>query len=179
MKITITGRKVNLRDSFKERVNKKLTKFDKVFGDDAEATVTVTLEKDRKTVEITVRSKGYIYRAEETSSDMDDALDSAVDHLSRQMRKNKTKLSKRIKADSAAQIFAPIEEEGGAVDEELDFQIVRSKKFAVMPMSIDEAVLQMNMLGHQFYMFRNDFSNEINVVYKRKNDTYGLIEPEY
>jgi len=178
MKITITGRKVNLRDSFKERVNKKLTKFDKVFGDDAEATVTVTLEKDRKTVEITVRSKGYIYRAEETSSDMDDALDSAVDHLSRQMRKNKTKLSKRIKADSAAQIFAPIEEEGGAVDEELDFQIVRSKKFAVMPMSIEEAILQMNMLGHQFYMFRNDFSNEINVVYRRKDGNYGLIEPE-
>lgn len=178
MKITITGRKVNLRDSFKERVEKKLAKFNKVFGDDAESTVTVSLEKDRKTVEITVKSRGYIYRAEETSLDMDEALDTAVDHLARQMRKNKTKLSKRLKADPASQIFAPIEEESEAVEEEVDFQIVRSKKFPVSPMSIDEAVLQMNMLGHQFYMFRNCDTDAINVVYRRRDGNYGLIEPE-
>lgn len=177
MKITITGRKVNLRDSFKERVIKKLSKFDRVFGEDAEGTVTVTLERNRQTVEITVRSKGYIYRAEQTSLDMDEALDLALEHLAGQMRKNKTRLSKRNKVDPSVFAFEQ-EAESEPEVEEVDFQIVRSKKFNVKPMAIDEAVLQMNMLGHEFFMFRNDFTNEINVVYKRKDGNYGLLEPQ-
>lgn len=180
MKITITGRKVNLRDSFKELVEKKLSKFERFFGDDAEANVTVTLEKNRQTVEITVRSKGYIYRAEQTSEEMNDALDIAVDHLSRQIRKNKTKLDKRLKADKPVPVIEPLEEDAAEteVEEEEEFQIIRSKKFQVSAMDIDEAILQMNMLGHEFFMFRNDFTNEINVVYRRRDGNYGLLEPE-
>ncbi len=178
MKITITGRKVNLRDSFKELVNKKLSKFERFFGDDAEANVTVTLEKNRQTVEITVRSKGYIYRAEQTSDDMNDALDTAVDRLAGQIRKNKTKLDKRLKASQPVAAYEPLEEDQPEVEEESEFQIIRSKKFQVSPMDIDEAILQMNMLGHEFFMFRNDFTNEINVVYRRHDGNYGLLEPE-
>jgi len=178
MKITITGRKVNLRDSFKEKVEKKLSKFERFFGEDADANVTVTLEKNRQTVEITVRSRGYIYRAEQTSLEMEEALDKAVERLSGQIRKNKTRLDKRLKADPAASIYAPLEENEPEVAEETEFQIVRSKKFAIKPMDIDEAILQMNMLGHEFFMFRNIDTNEINVVYKRVDGNYGLLEPE-
>ena len=178
MKITITGRKVNLRDSFKDLVNKKLSKFEKFFGDEAEANVTVTLEKNRQKVEITVRSKGYIYRAEQTSEEMNDALDIAIDHLSRQIRKNKTRLDKRLKADKPQAVFEPLEADQPEIEEESEFQIIRSKKFPVSAMDIDEAILQMNMLGHEFFMFRNSFSGAINVVYRRKDGNYGLIEPE-
>ena len=179
MKITITGRKVNLRDSFKELVYKKLGKFNRFFGDDAEANVTVTLEKNRQTVEITIRSRNMIYRAEETSLEMEEALDKAIDHLQRQIRKNKTKLDKRLK-DSTTDVaadFSALEAETEDVEEEREFQIVRSKKHPVRPMNIDEAILEMNMSGHEFYMFRNDFTNAINVVYRRKDGNYGLIEP--
>ncbi len=179
MKVNIIGRKVNLRDSFKEKVIKKLHKFERFFGDDADANVTVTLEKNRQTVEITVRSRGYIYRAEQTSTDMDEALDKALEHLSGQIRKYKSRLDKRIRSDAgSASVFAPLEENEPAVAEEQEFEIVRSKKFAIKPMDIDEAILEMNMLGHEFFMFRNKDSGEINVVYKRVDGNYGLLEPE-
>ena len=178
MKITITGRKFNLRDSFKEKVEKKLAKFSRFFGDDADANVTVTLEKNRQTVEITVRSKGYIYRAEQTCGDMEEALDKAVERLSGQIRKYKTRLDKRMKTDVDTSVYAPLEEDQDEIIEEQDFEIVRSKKFPVKPMDIDEAILQMNMLGHEFFMFRNIDSNEINVVYKRVDGNYGLLEPD-
>ncbi|MCL2486044.1 MAG: ribosome-associated translation inhibitor RaiA [Oscillospiraceae bacterium] len=182
MNITITGRKINLRDSFKERATKKLDKFTKIFGADADASVTVSLEKNRITVEITVHSKGYVYRAEQTSMDLDESLDLAIDHLARQMRKNKTKLDRRNRIDPK---LRPLDidaidsgEDASEIEEETDFQIVRSKRFAVKPMTIDEAVLQMNMLGHEFFLFRNEMTGEINVVYRRRNGNYGLLEPQ-
>ncbi len=175
MKINITGRKVNLRDSFKERVYKKLGKFERFFGDDADANVTVTLEKNRQTVELTIRSRGYIYRAEETCADMEEALDIALEHLSGQIRKNKTRLDKRLKEEADFAAFVP--EETAEPEEEHDFQIVRTKKHPIKAMDIDEAILQMNMLEHDFFMFRNDFTGEINVVYRRNDGNYGLIEP--
>jgi len=179
MKINIIGRKVSLKDSFKAKVEKKLSKFERFFGDDAEANVTVTLEKNRQTVEITVRSRGYIYRAEQTSGEMEEALDKAVERLSGQIRKYKTRLDKRIKTDAGvAAVFAPLEENEPEITEEHEFEIVRSKKFSVKPMDIDEAILQMNMLGHEFFMFRNIDTNEINVVYKRVDGNYGLLEPD-
>lgn len=178
VKITITGRKVNLRDSFKERIIKKLSKFDKVFGEEAEAIVTVTVEKRSRTVEITVMSKGFIYRAEQRSNDLEEALDLAVAHLSGQIRKNKTKLSKRHKADVSVLAYEPYDEPDDVEEAEDEFRIVRSKRFAVKPMTVEEAVLQMNMLGHQFFMFRNDETNVINLVYRRKDGDYGLLEPE-
>lgn len=178
MKINIVGRKINLRDSFKDRVEKKLAKFERIFGDDATANVTVTLEKNRKTVEVTVRSKGVIYRAEDTNEDLDTALDLTMDHLAGQIRKNKTKLDKRLKSDPYAAVFAPLEADEPPVDEEDEFNVVRTKKFPIQKLDIDNAILEMNMLGHDFFMFRNEETGEINVVYRRREGDYGLLVPE-
>ncbi len=176
MKITITSRKVTLKNNFKERVEKKLSKFNRIFGDDALANVTVTLEKNRQTVEVTIKHNGMVYRAENTASEMNDALDTVVDILSRQIRKNKTRLEKKIKSQSLYDYLS--EEQFSEPEEESDYKVLKSKQFPVKPMEVEEAILQMNLIGHQFYMFRNFDTNEINVVYKRKNGSYGLLEPE-
>ena len=176
MKITITSRKVTLKNNFKERVEKKLSKFNRIFGDDDLANVTVTLEKNRQTVEVTIKHNGMVYRAENTASEMNDALDTVVDILSRQIRKNKTRLEKKIKSQSLYDYLS--EEQFSEPEEESDYKVLKSKQFPVKPMEVEEAILQMNLIGHQFYMFRNFDTNEINVVYKRKNGSYGLLEPE-
>ena len=177
MKITYVARKVNLRDNFKERVEQKLSKFSKIFSDNAEATVVVTLEKNRQTVEITIKDNSMVFRAESTMPEMNDALDKVTDLISGQLRKHKTRLSKRIKTGSIDDLFiAPVEEEIDMEDaEELD--IVRRKQIPLKPVSVDEAILQMEMVGHQFFMFLNADTNLINVVYIRKNGSYGLLEP--
>lgn len=179
MKYNIIGRKVNLRDNFKERVYKKLGKFEKIYSEDAEAVVTVTVEKNRQTVEVTIRDNGMTYRAESTALEMNDALDQVVDILGGQIRKNKTKLSKKMRSDSFEQYFA--EEE--VSDDEIvlgndDYTVVKTKSFSVKPLSVEEAILQMNLIGHEFFMFLNSNTNAINVVYKRKGGTYGLLEPK-
>ncbi len=178
MKYNIIGRKVNLKDNFKERVYKKLGKFEKIYSDDAEATVTVTVEKNRQTVEVTIRDNGMMYRAESTALEMNDALDAVVDILGGQIRKNKTKLSKKMKPDSFEAYFADEDVDSDDELDDEDYAVVKTKTFSVKPLSVEEAILQMNLIGHEFFMFRNANSNEINVVYKRKNGTYGLLEPE-
>ncbi len=177
MKYNIIGRKVNLKDNFKERVYKKLGKFEKIYSEDAEATVKVTLEKNRQTVEVTIRDNGITHRAECTAPEMNDALDDVVDILAGQIRKNKAKLSKKLRKDSLDQYLA---ETGDANDEaEVDeYTVVRTKTVLVKPLTVEEAILQMNMVGHEFFLFLNSTTNEINVVYKRKNGDYGLLEPE-
>ncbi len=181
MKFNIIGRKVNLKDNFKERVYKKLGKFEKIFTEDAEASVTVTLEKNYQTVEVTIRDNGMVCRAESAALEMNDALDAVVDIIGGQIRKNKTKLSKKLKPDSVEQYFkddsANYSDEDGIMTED-DYAVVKTKTFAVKPLGVEEAILQMNLIGHAFFMFRNANTNEINVVYKRKNGTYGLLEPE-
>lgn len=177
MNINIVGRKVTLKDNFKERVNKKLGKFERIFGDDANATVTVTVEKNRQVVEVTIRANGILYRAESCADEMNDALDSVVDILGGQIRKNKTKLSKRLRSDSLEQYFSPADDGEEAIAED-EYRVVRTKRFPVKPQNVDEAILEMNLIGHQFYMFRNGDTNEINVVYKRNDGTYGLLEPD-
>lgn len=173
MKINIVGRKVNLRNNFKELVERKLDRFDRIFDEDAEVTVTATVERNRQTVEITVKQRGMIYRAEDTADEMNEALDHAVAALGRQLRRNKTRLEKANKVGAAVQFDDDYFDEP---DEEQS--IVRTKRFFVEVMTPEEAILQMNMLGHEFFMFRDDESGEINVVYRRKGDTYGLIVPE-
>ncbi len=173
MKITIIGRKVNLRNNFKELAEKKLAKFDRIFDADAEAVVTVTVERNRQTVEITIRQRGIICRAEDTALDMNEALDHVIAALGRQMRRNKTRLEKAKKVDPGLEFSDDYYEEP---DEELT--VVRTKRFAVKVMTPEEAIMQMNMLGHEFFMFRDDQSGEINVVYRRKNSDYGLLVPE-
>lgn len=166
MTITYTARKVTLRDNFKERVEKKLAKFQKIFSDKAEAHVVVTVEKNRQTVEITIRDNKMIYRAESTMSEMNDALDRVVDILMRQIRKNKTRLEKRVKAGSIDALTAdmPAQEEP-----EEEYQVVRKKQVMLKPINVEEAILEMNMINHDFFMFINAETDEMNVVYRRAN----------
>lgn len=171
MNIKIIGRKVNLRDNFKVLVEKKLSKFERIFDPDADATVTVTLEKNRQTVEITIKQRGMIYRAEATSLEMNEALDLVVSKLGRQIRKNKTKLENAKKVN----LFELTDEYYEEPEEE--FSVVKTKKFFVKTMNVEEAILQMNLLEHEFFMFRDEESGEICVVYRRKDGNYGLLEP--
>ncbi|MBR6407856.1 MAG: ribosome-associated translation inhibitor RaiA [Clostridia bacterium] len=170
MNIKFTGRKLDISDSFKYRVEKKLNKFNKFFDDDAQANVTVSLERNRQTVEVTIKSRGMIFRAEDTAYMMEDVLDKVVDSLTRQIRKNKTRLEKRLHEEIV------LDTPQDSFDEE-EYRVVRSKRFPIKPLDIEEAVLQMNMLDHEFFMFRNADTNEINVVYRRHDGNYGVLEP--
>lgn len=172
MNITVIGRKVNLRENFKELVQRKLQKFERIFDADADATVTVTLERNRQTVEITVKQRGMIYRAEASALEMNEALDDVVAALGRQIRKNKTRLERAKKV----QQFELVDEYYDEPDEEIE--IAKRKSFYVKTMTVEEAILQMNLLGHSFFMFRDEGSGEINVVYKRNDGKYGVLEPE-
>ena len=173
MKITITGRKCSPRESFKEHAEKKLAKIERFFGSAAEAKVTVTVEKSSQSVEITVNNNGMIFRAQERAENMNEALDKCVDTLIRQIRKNKTRIERKVR-ESSFDAFA-----GEAdVAEEIDFDLVRRKTVNLKPQSIDEAILQMNLLDHNFYVFIEESLGEVCVVYKRNDGGYGLITPE-
>ena len=168
-----TGRKFNLKDSFRDYAEQKMKKIQRIFGDEADVKITVTVEKEWQTVETTVKKDGVLYRAECSADRMEDALDKTIDDLVRKLRKNKTRIEKKLR-DVAPEIPEPISEEG----EEGEIKIVKSKHFPIKPMDAEEAVLQMNLIGHQFFMFRNMDSGEINVVYRRKDGNYGLLAPE-
>lgn len=172
MNITIVGRKCNPREDFKARAEKRLSKVDKLFGEEATAKITATVEKSCHIVEVTVTKGGMIYRAEEQAENMVDALDECIDSLIRQIRKNKTRLDKKLHAAVLDDYFADV------VEEETDFDIIREKTVALKPQSVEEAILQMNLLGHQFYMFLNAETDLVNVVYKRNANGYGLIAPD-
>lgn len=177
MKITITGRKVNLRDNFKERVDKKLAKFSKMFDENAEAKVTVTVEHNRQTVEVTIINSGMIYRVENTAEEMNDALDQVVYLLGRQVRKHKTRLAKRLR-DGVIDEYISESPEIDDVQEETEYEVVKTKSLPIKPLTVDEAILQMNMIGHKFFMFENANTGIINVVYVRNDGKYGLLVPE-
>lgn len=176
MTITYTARKVTLRDNFKERVEKKLKKFERIFGENASANVIVTLEKNRQTVEVTINDNGMIYRAENTAPEMNDALDKVADILGRQIRKNKARLEKRLREGGFDEYIAETPELDD-VNEEISYDVCRIKSVPLKPMLVDEAILRMNMVNHQFFMFRNADTNEINVVYRRDDGAYGLLQP--
>lgn len=177
MKITYVARKVNLRDNFKERVERKLQKLEKIFSDSADATVVVTLEKNRQTVEITIRDNSMVYRAESTMSEMNDALDKVVDMLQRQLRRHKTRLSKRLRAGSLDELaLLPAD---GEDDTDEDITLIRKKQVPLNPISVDEAILQMEMTGHKFFMFLNADTDLVNVVYARDDGGYALLEPSF
>ncbi|MBQ3044661.1 MAG: ribosome-associated translation inhibitor RaiA [Clostridia bacterium] len=172
MKITIIGRKCTPRESFKEHAEKKLAKIERFFGSDAEAKITATVEKSSQSVEITVNNNGMIFRAQERAENMNEALDKCVDTLIRQIRKNKTRIEKKMRASFDA--FAGEAE----VAEEVEFELVRRKTVTLKPQSIEDAILQMNLLDHQFYVFLEEASGEVSVVYKRADGGYGLITPD-
>ena len=172
MNITIVGRKCNPREDFRMRAEKRLGKVEKLFGEEASAKVTATVEKTCHIVEVTVTKSGMIFRAEERAENMEDALDACVDSLIRQIRKNKTRLDKKLHS-------AVLDDFIDTVEEETEFDVIREKTVALKPQSVEEAILQMNLLGHQFYMFLNADTDEINVVCKRNATGYGLLSPDF
>lgn len=175
MRITVSGKNINITNALKERVEKKLSKFERYFGPETEAYATLSVEKNRHIIEVTIPFNGVILRGEEATADMYTSIDNVIEKLERQMRRHKTKLEKRIKDGNIKfeNWTSPTEEE----DQEV--KIVKTKRFAMKPMPVEEAVLQMELLGHSFFVFSNADTDEVNVVYKRKNGNYGLIEPEF
>ena len=175
MKFTYTCKKVSLNDSIKDYAEKKISKLEKYFREEAEAAVTFAVEKDHLcTVELTIRGNGPLLRAETTApdGDMRGAVDAAVGYIERQILKNKSRLAKRMRSESFP---APAVADDFEVAEEKEFNIVRTKRFAVKPMSTEEAILQMNLLNHDFFVYRNSEDDSLCIVYQRKNGGYGLI----
>ena len=158
MNITYLGRKTTIKDSFKEYAAKRLKRLEKFF--------------DEETVEVTIKSRGMFFRGEKTSRDRQISLDLVADVLSSQIVRNKNRLERRLKTPVPV-----IEELTGELEQEGPDTLVKTKKFPVAVMDVEEAILQMNLLGHEFFMFRNGETGEINVVYRRKDGNYGLLEP--
>lgn len=175
MRFTITGRNIEVTQGLRKAVEDKLGKLDRFFAPATEAVVRLSVQKDIQKIEVTIPVKGHIIRAEESSSDMYVSIDLVEEILERQLKKYKNKLiDKKQSAPSFSEAFL---QEDASAEEEI--QIVKSKKFAVKPMDPEEACVQMELLGHNFYVFLNADTEEVNVVYKRKGGTYGLIEPEF
>ena len=174
MKITIYGKQMTVRDSLREAVEKKLEKFDKFFGEETEAFVTCRVRKGVKIIEITINYGGATFRCEEENETFLTALDRAVEGLERQIRKNKTRVEKKLRDGAFA--VQSVDDDDEYVEED-DFEI-RVKTFPFKPMTPEEAILQMNLIGHEFYAFTDSDSGEVCVVYKRKAGSYGLIVPE-
>ena len=172
MKITVIGRKCTHRDSFKDRAEKRLRKVEKFFPDEVEAKVTAIVEKSEQIVEVTIFHDGMIFRSQERAINMNDALDRCVDSLVRQIRKNKTRVEKKLRS-GAFDAFDAID----TMESEDTYDVVRSKEIVLKPQSVEEAILQMNLLDHQFYMFRNSTDEKICLVYARKDGGYGLLVP--
>ncbi len=175
MKISIYSKNLQLTDSLREASIKKLRRLDKFFQQDIEAKVVLSIEKKIHKVEVTIPFNGRIVRVEEYSDDMYNALDEAVESLEQQIRKYKTKLQDKRHSKESIK-FENIEPLEAEDDEE--FKVVKTKRFAIKPMNIEEAILQMDLLKHNFFVFLNADTEEVNVVYKRKDANYGLIEPE-
>ena len=176
MRITITGRNIELTPGIKEAVEEKLSKLEKYFKPDTDVNVTLSVEKDRQKIEVTIPTKGHTIRAEEVSNDMYVSIDLVEETLERQLIKYRTKIISK-KMNAAANFKAEYLEER-IEEEDEEIKIVRSKRYDLKPMYPEDACIQMELLGHDFFVFVNAETDEVNVVYKRKANTYGIIEPE-
>lgn len=175
MRITITGRNIDITPSLREAVEKKLSKLEKYFMPETDVLVTLSVEKERQKIEVTIPVKGNIIRSEQVSNDMYVSIDLVEEVIERQLKKYKTKIAD-AKQGSATFKQDFIEKE---VPEEEEIKIIRTKRFGMKPMYPEDACVQMELLGHNFFVFQNAETEEVNVVYKRKGNTYGLIEPEF
>lgn len=174
MKIIITGKNLEVTDGLRRAVEEKIGKLDRYFSEDTTAKVTLSVEKDRQKIEVTIPVKGNIIRSEQVSSDMYVSIDLVQEIIERQLKKYKKKLiDKKQNVASFSDAFLERPEE----DEE-EVKIVRTKQFDIKPMYPEDACVQMELLGHDFFVFCNAETEQVNVVYKRKGGTYGLIEPE-
>jgi len=175
MKFTFTEKKMDSSEELRAYAMKKIGKLDRLFKNEGEAYVTFSIERGRHKAEITIHNNGMFYRASELTNDMYASVDSGVAAIERQIRRNKTRLEKKLREGALEKEARPVFEP--AVEEEPeDFKIIRSKRFSIKPMSPEEAILQMNLLGHEFFVFKNmDADEAFSVVYKRKQGGYGLI----
>lgn len=180
MKILITGKNINVGDRLRKVIETKFGKLDKYFSQNVEMNVNVWSEKERQGVEVTIFAKGTIFRAEDVSNDLNTSIDKVADKLTSQISKYKTKLQKKYKGNSHDFVFDEIpDDEFGELLEEDELKGVKRKSFEIKPMSLEEAIMQMELLGHAFFVFINYTTETINVVYRRKDGKYGLLEPNY
>lgn len=175
MQYIISGRNIDVTEGLKSAIYEKIGKLERYFTPDTEVHVTLSVEKERQKIEITIPMKGNIVRAEQVSSDMYVSIDLVEEIIERQLRKYKNKIVDQ-KQSAASLSKAFVDED---IEDDGSIEIIRSKKFAMKPMDPEEACIQMELLGHNFYVFRNASTDEVNVVYKRKGNTFGLIEPEF
>ena len=176
MRITITGRNIELTPGIKEAVEDKLSKLEKYFKPDTDVLVTLSVEKDRQKIEVTIPTKGHTIRAEEVSNDMYVSIDLVEETIERQLIKYRTKIVSK-KLNAAANFKAEYLDDNYDDDDE-EVKIVRTKTYDLKPMYPEDACVQMELLGHDFFVFVNAETDAVNVVYKRKANTYGIIEPE-
>ncbi|MBQ9886825.1 MAG: ribosome-associated translation inhibitor RaiA [Lachnospiraceae bacterium] len=177
MNYIISGKNIDVTDGLKNTIYSDFKKLEKYFPDDTDILVTLSVQKDRQTAEATIPIKGSVIRSEQTSSDMYVSIDLVADVIERQLKKYRSKLiTRKQSAQSFSSAFIEAEAEE---DFDNDIKIVKEKKILMKPMTPEDACLEMELLGHNFYVFTNADTDEINVVYKRKGNTYGLIEPEF
>ena len=176
MKFIISGKNIAVTEGLKTAVEDKLGKLERYFTPETEISVTLSVEKDRQKIEVTIPVKGNIIRSEQVSNDMYVSIDLVEEVIERQLKKYRTKLV--TKQQSAASVFKQDFLDAASDDDE-EIKIIRSKKFDMKPMYPEDACVQMELLGHDFFVFINAETEDVNVVYKRKGNTYGLIEPEY
>lgn len=174
MKFIIVGRNIEVTSGLRAAVEEKIGKLEKYFNPDTEVHVTLSVEKDRQKIEVTIPVKGSIIRSEQVSNDMYVSIDLVEEIIERQLKKYKNKIVDKHQNASA---FSKMFIENDYMEDE-DVKIVRTKKFDIKPMYPEDACIQMELLGHSFFVFCNAETDQVNVVYKRKGDTYGLIEPE-
>ncbi|WP_029688076.1 ribosome-associated translation inhibitor RaiA [Thermoanaerobacter sp. A7A] len=179
MNITVSGKNgMTVTDGLRDAVLKNVSKLSKYFTEDTEVRTVLSVQKNNHIAEITIPFKGIIFRAEEVSDDMYVSIDRVVDKIEKQILKHKAKLKNRFGSNESIRFEIPAAyEEAKGEEEEGSFEIVKTKRFPIKPMSPEEAILQMNLLGHNFFVFTNADTDTINVVYKRKDGKYGLIEP--
>ena len=177
MNYIISGKNIDVTDGLRDAIYDKLGRLEKFFNADTNVQVTFSVEKERQKIEVTIPMKGHIIRAEQVSDDMYVSIDMVVEIIERQVTRYKKKIID--KEQDAAYFNDRFLEDETDMAEEDEIKIIRSKRFAVKPMYPEDACIQMELLGHNFFVFRNAETDEVNVVYKRKGSTYGLIEPEF
>ncbi len=175
MNTKIIERKYQATDRMKEKMELKLSKFEKIFDSEADIQLVLTKEKEREICEITIFYKDTIFRVEETKRDMYEAFDECIENLKKQIRKYKTKLENKFKGKKYEDVLLEFDDFVDE-DEESEFEVIKTKRISVKPMFVEEAILQMNLLNHEFFVFKNAETNEIDIVYKRKDGKYGIIE---
>ena len=178
MRIIISGKNIDITDGLRQAVEDKLSKLERYFTPETDIIVTLSIEKERQKIEVTIPVKGNIIRSEQVSNDMYVSIDLVEEVIERQLKKYKNKIIDQKQSAPSLQNFQKeyIEKE---IEDDEDVKIIRTKRFGMKPMYPEDACVQMELLGHNFFVFQNAETEEVNVVYKRKGNTYGLIEPDF